>query len=578
MHIDSFTAAALADEFRLTIMGGRVQNVLQITPLAYSLELYAQRQRRYLYLSADPQAPYTFLQSLKPRRGAGKPTPLAQLFRKYLRGSLLLTIEQPPTERLFLFHFTGKHGETTLVLELLGTRSNLLFLDAGERILALARPAPAKAQAGRVLLPNHPYWPPPPQQKLAPADLTLARLRLALRQSPADALLHRALVRHMAGLSPLLAREAVFRAYRRAEMPVAGAADLTPLLETLRLLYAHITDHAWAPHVHYTRRGVVDLFAPVALTHLPDAEPVAGMSAAVEAHFAAAQAAPADAYLAARLPVQQAIERARARLERRLQRLAQDAAALQNPETFRRKGEAIFAAIGRIQPGQTELTVDWPGDEPLVISLDPALTPAENAQRYFARYRKAQRAAGIIPQQRQTVLLQLEYLSQLSLDLELAESRPEIEAVHAALREAGLGEKGTPSKGRGKGKKTPAGQPRRFTAPGGYTVWVGRNAVQNHRLTFGRAAPNDVWLHARGVPGAHVVIVAAPGDPPPAVIEWAAGLAAYFSRARHEARVTVSYTRKKYVRPVKGAPPGIVSLRREETITVAPRIPPKPER
>ncbi|RME47009.1 MAG: DUF814 domain-containing protein, partial [Caldilineae bacterium] len=127
------------------------------------------------------------------------------------------------------------------------------------------------------------------------------------------------------------------------------------------------------------------------------------------------------------------------------------------------------------------------------------------------------------------------------------------------------------------GKKTPAGQPRRFTAPGGYTVWVGRNALQNHRLTFGRAAPDDVWLHARGVPGAHVVIAAAPGDPPPAVIEWAAGLAAYFSRARHEARVTVSYTRKKHVRPVKGAPPGIVSLRHEETITVAPRIPPQPE-
>ena len=572
MHIDSFTAAALADEFRLTIMGGRVQNILQITPLTYSLELYAQRQRRYLYLSANSQAPCAYLQSAKPRRGADKPTPLTQLFRKYLRGSLLLTIEQPPTERLFLFHFTGKHGETTLALELLGTRSNLLFLDADGRILALARPAPAKAQTDRVLLPNHPYQLPPAPPKLTPADLTLAALRLALRQSPADALLHRALVRRVAGFSPLLAREAVFRAYGRAEMPVADAADLTPLLETLRLLYAHITDHAWSPHVHYTRRGVVDLFAPIALTHLPNAEPIGSMSAAVEAHFAATQAAPTDGYFAARLPVQQAIERARARLNRRLQKLAEDAAALQDPETFRRKGEAIFAAIHQIQAGQTELTVDWPGDEPLVISLDPTRTPAENAQRYFARYRKAQRAADIIPQQRRDVLLQLEYLNQLSLDLELAESRPEIDAVRDALHEAGLGGKSVPSK-RGR-KKAPVGQPRRFTAPGGFIVWVGRNALQNHRLTFGRAAPNDVWLHARGVPGAHVVIVAAPDDPPPAVIEWAAGLAAYFSRARHEARVTVSYTRKKYVRPVKGAPPGIVSLRREETITVAPRTPP----
>ncbi|MFQ5578966.1 MAG: NFACT family protein, partial [Anaerolineae bacterium] len=193
MRIDSFTIAALADELRLAVMGGRVQQIWQLTPLSFELEIYAQRRRRYLHLSADPQAPCAYLQSTKPRRGAGKPTPLTQLFRKYLRGSLLLTVEQPPFERLLMFHFSGRAGESTTVLEMLGSRSNLLFLDAAGRILALARPGGPKTGPRRALLPNHPYRLPRPQQKLTPADLTPAALQTALSRLPPETPLGKAL-------------------------------------------------------------------------------------------------------------------------------------------------------------------------------------------------------------------------------------------------------------------------------------------------------------------------------------------------------------------------------------------------
>ncbi len=571
MNLDAFTVSALADEFRLQIMGGRVQQVVQVTPLTFGLEIYAQRQRRYLILSAEPSAPCIHLQPQKPRRGEGAPTPMYQLLRKYLRGSLLMTIEQPPFERVLLFHFSGKQGDTTLATEMMGSRSNLIFLDRTDRILALVRPAPTKGEHSRPLLPHHPYTLPPRQQKLVPPAITTATLLAELHQSPAEVPLSKALVHHLAGLSPLIAREIVFRATQSIDTLVSTITDTTALLETIRLVYRHISNHAWQPHVVYTQAHAVEIFAPIALTHHPRAEPVDSISAAVAAHFNRQESAARNGYFAARLPVQQRIKKAQQRLARRQKKLAEDAARLKDPEGFKQKGNAILANSWQIQSRQESLVVEWTDGESLEIALDPNLSPAENARRYFARYQKAKRAAEIIPQQQGAVARQLAYLQQLVFDLEMAENRPEIDAVAAEL--SALGAVDVTESSKKHKKSAPSGQIRQYHSPDGFAVWVGKNAVQNHRLTFQRAASNDLWLHARGVPGAHVVISTATGDPPESTVLWAAGIAAYFSKNRAEAWVDVRVTRKKHVRAIKGAPPGMVTIRQEKTVRVAPLSP-----
>ncbi len=575
MHIDTFTTAALADEFRLTVMGGRVQNITQVTPLSFGLEIYSQGRRHYLFLSADPQAPRVHLESHKPRRGTAKETPLLQLFRKYLKSAILMAIEQPGLERVLFFHFASKIGETSLIIELLGTRSNLIFVDQERRILSLARPAPSHPHRKRVLLPNHDYVLPQPQAKLTANTLTVEVLRDVVARAPAKNLLSKTLVTRLAGLSPLIAREIVYRAYRDVAVKVGEVSDLPALLEAIRQVYRHPDTHTWAPHVAFDRNERVEFFAPIPLTHLANAEPVDSISKAVEAHLDRPLYGPDDGYATARFPIYLALEQAQKRTERRLEKLAQDAAGLKNPDTYRQKGEATLAYSSQIRRGQTELEVMWLGDEPLKIALDPALSPAQNAQKYFARYQKAKRAAKIIPAQQESARLQLEYLTQLTLDLEMAESRPEIDAVAQALKNAGFGKSFKQATRQERDKKSvPAvSQPRRFTSPDGFTVWVGRNAVQNHELTFGQAKPDDIWLHARGAPGSHVVISAPDRRPPKSTIEWAAGVAAYYSKARNAGRAIVSYTRKKYVRAIKGAPPGLVRIQNESTIRVTPLKP-----
>ena len=594
MNIDAFTLSALADEFRLELMGGRAQQITQITPLSYGLEIYAHRRRRTLFLSAEPQAPRVYLQSVKARRGEGKQTPLYQLFRKYLKGSLLMAVEQPEYERLLLFHFSGKEGDSTLLVELLGNKGNLLLLDENKRILAVARPTSHRAKRGeRVLLPGHRYALPPAQNKLNPLKLNKESLRSLIRGARPDQELAQTLTARLAGLSPLIAREIAFRfsnsvgADERlapqtfhlsgsSELPesslrVTQVEDFAALLRVIQHVYRRIPEHRWEPQLIFDRQDKTRFFAPFPLTHLaaekglqPADAP--GMSAAVEAHFLAQPGKADDGYAAARQAVQKRITKAETKLKRRLTKLSEDAAGLKDPELYRQKGEAILAYSARMRPRQTELQAEWL-DAP--IALDPALSPPENAQRYFARYKKAKRAAKIIPQQQSGVALQLDYLKQLRLDLQLAENRPEIDAVAAALQEAGLDSR----RGKRSKKNVAAVAFRTFASPDGFTVRVGKNAPGNHRLTFSMANPQDLWLHARGVPGAHVVISASPGKPPQSTILWAAEIAAWFSKAGGEKQVEVSYTFKKHVRAIKGAPPGMVTLRQEKTLRVSPRKP-----
>jgi predicted ribosome quality control (RQC) complex YloA/Tae2 family protein len=150
----------------------------------------------------------------------------------------------------------------------------------------------------------------------------------------------------------------------------------------------------------------------------------------------------------------------------------------------------------------------------------------------------------------------------------MAEDRPEIDAVGAALSGAGY------LRRKRKASGSPPARPLRFSSPDGHRVWVGKNAHQNEELTFERAAPDDWWLHARGTPGAHVVVQSEGRPVPEETLAWAAGLAAYYSRGRDDTQVDVDAVPRRQVRRLKGGRPGQVVYRGERTLSAAPTPPP----
>jgi predicted ribosome quality control (RQC) complex YloA/Tae2 family protein len=426
----------------------------------------------------------------------------------------------------------------------------------------------------RVSLPNHPYVPPPPQTgKHDPLRLNLealseifARDRAADQQSRGSKArrTHQVLTAHLLGVSPLLAKEIVFRAAGTADQK-AEDADCARLLSALREVVEPLGRRMWQPGVCEDEHGQVTAYSVYPLTSMGGWRRVETISEALTRFYSAPVGE--EAYTAGKQPIREAIAEARAKLSARLASLRASLTDDVQRERLRQSGELILAYQYAIQPGQTELRAQYEVDQPeLTIALDPTLTPLENAQRYFERYNKAKRALEDVPQLIAQTEQDLAFLDQLDTDLTLASSYPEIDEVQAALQAKGLW-RGKPLTKASSSRTAPL----RVVTPDGFVIWVGRSSRQNELVTFDKGSPDDLWLHARGVPGAHVIIKADGRSVPEHVIERAAGLAAYYSAKRHEAKVEVDVTLRKHVRKIKGAPPGMVTYRHEETRLSAPR-------
>ncbi len=471
MYFDALTMACMADELRNTLLGGRVQQALLPDPLSVGLEIYAGRQRHYLLASAHPELGGVYLTSEKLRRGVDKETGLLLLLRKRARGAILSAILQPPLERIL--HLECDHPEwgcSTLVIEVMGRHSNVILLDGVGRVLDAVKRVGPHLSPARPVLPGQPYTPPPAQARLSPFDLTEYRLRQILAEAEPEAQVWQVLVHSLRGVSPLLAREIAFRALGQPRAPVARVERLTPLLAAIRELLAPLEGGAWQPTV-VVEGGRPAAYAPYPVTHRGAFQPAPSMSRAIELYTAATVGA--DPYAAARRPVREAIAAARARLERRREALEQSLAQAADADRWRQWGEWILAYAHTVRPGQTELVADTGEGEPLRIPLDPELSAVDNAQLYFARYRKAQRAAEGGPARLAEVDLALRDLEQLETDLDLAASRPEIEEVKAALVEAGY------VRARQRRRETGRSRPLSLTSPDGLPILVGRNSRQN---------------------------------------------------------------------------------------------------
>ena len=200
------------------------------------------------------------------------------------------------------------------------------------------------------------------------------------------------------------------------------------------------------------------------------------------------------------------------------------------------------------------------------IKLDPALTPNQNAQKYYKEYRKAKTAQEKLTEQIALAQKELEYLESVLDALARAETERDLAEIRAELQEQGYLRK-LRSK---KEKPAAAGEPMKFTTSDGFTVLVGRNNRQNDRLTLKTANNNDVWFHTKNIPGSHTVLVTQGKAPTQTAMEEAAKLAALHSRAKDSAQVPVDYTQIRHVSKPQGAKPGMVIYVQYKTMYVTP--------
>jgi predicted ribosome quality control (RQC) complex YloA/Tae2 family protein len=565
MYLDAFTLSALVDEFLDTLVGARIQDVLDVDDTGIGLEVYGDRQRRYLYLSADTQLPRIQLLDDRLRRGLVKPTQLGLLFRRYVEGGSIAHVSQPPWERIIQFDIHGPEGEVSIVVEPMERRSNLLLLQKGIILDCMRRVGPDENRY-RLSLPAHEYKLPPPQVgKLDPTKITLAEL-VSIFEHETDPKRKTAqvLASRLLGISPLLAKEITFRASDSINQKAADV-DVETIYDALQILIKPLAARHWQPGIVESDNRV-EAYSVYPITNSPGWHPVPTLTAALTAYYGAPVGE--EAYRAAKVPVAEAIQEAKLKLGAKLASLEKSMTDESEREILRQSGELILAYQYTLHSGQTELKAHYEPDEPeRIVHLDSSLSPLENAQAYFARYDKAKRALEDVPRLIKETRYELQFLQQLETDLEFARSWPEIDEVQQVLQANGHWRGVLGRKVAGSGQSAPL----KVVTADGFVIWIGRNSRQNELVTFGKGGGQDVWLHARAVPGAHVVVkfdgrpILAP------VIEQAASLAAYYSARRSDGKVEVDVTRCLYVKKIKGAGQGMVTYRNEQTHTVVPR-------
>jgi predicted ribosome quality control (RQC) complex YloA/Tae2 family protein len=461
----------------------------------------------------------------------------------------------------------------------MGRRSNAVLVSEEGLILDALRRASAEKNPIRPILPHRRYEPPPPQEgRRQPLALdTWDHLVDLARQRPQGKLAE-LLGSELEGFSRLVAREVVFRATANIET-LAGDADWPAVQRTVSHLLAPLrSEGAWSPSLA-SFEGNAIAFAPYRLSHLEaecTVEDVASISEAVERGFAdrvAAASADGTIETASQLarPMLDAIAARRKVVERRRGALHRSREAAGDPEEFRQKGDAIFRSVRMIRPGQTTLLVDG-----LEIALEPRETPAENAQRYFREYKRARDAGRRVPELVAQADRELSHLADMDTMVRIMDDPGRLRALRDELRMAGILRDRTVKpvkRGRQPAPRNDGPNPIRVPLPDGFVALVGTSARANEFLTFDVAGQDDVWVHARQRPGSHVIVRSNGQNVPPRVLNRAAEVAAYFSGARADGRVAVDWTLRKFVRRIRGGPPGLVSYINEATLDVAPRGP-----
>jgi predicted ribosome quality control (RQC) complex YloA/Tae2 family protein len=602
MPFDGLVLAAVRRELETELVGSRIQRVRQPEKLALVLQLRAPGRSQHLLLSAHPQQARVHLTTERPENPLNPPL-FCSVCRKHLEGGRVEAVTQPGFERILRIAVTvrdelGQTGQRILIIEIMGRHSNIILVDETTgNILDAAKRYDRTVSRFREVLPGLPYLT-PPREKTDPAGLTVESFGELLLTMPLDLPVWKALQQRLEGLSPLMAREAVYRAGIEPDLALefCGQHELVLLWEAAQRFFEGAARGQFEPAMILKDDGTPADFAAFQATHSTargggslalggdcKLQIAGGMNALVDQFFRLRSRNEQVENI--RNGLMSIIRQVRKRLEKRLDTCHRAAADGQKAEEMKVFGEILTANLYRLQENTDRVQLEnFYTGEAVEIILDPRLTPAHNAQLYFKRYHKFRKGA----EYARTELVDLEaealYLETLETAITLAETPADLQEVREELAGAGyLREK--PGTKRPQPQRRKPQQPRRrrqqaearpleLKTADGTTVYIGRNNRQNDLATFRIGRPDDLWLHTREIPGAHLIIRTTAGQPvSDQTLEEAAAWAAYFSKARHGEKVPVDYTLRKHVHKPRGSRPGFVTYTAEKTILVDPRPP-----
>ncbi len=583
MAFDGLVMAAVREELRKTVINGRIEKIYQ--PLAREIVLLIHRDRtkHRLLISADAGKARIHITKTV-RENPLTPPLFCMVLRKHLEGGKITGVDQPGLERILLIRVEatdelGILAEKTLVCEVMGKHSNIILVNPGSNTIldGINRYSYATSRH-REVLPGRRYVFPPESEKQDPSTVTEDDFRSALWDPSRDLPVEKILLDKFDGLSPQTCREITARAGLEPNTgsQFLGELELNQLWRAFKTIQEQLRSGAFNPVVCY-KDNIPAAFSAINLTHLSEARCSQGsISEVIDEFFAVRERMEQFRQEAAGLLKVLKNEIKKVRKKHSIHTLNLEKAG--EAEKLKIFGELIIANLYRIPEHADTVELENyydPEGKKVRIPLDPRFSAAENAQIYFRKYSKARQAGTIARNYLQETGAELDYLNSVVTAVEQAENLTELEEIKAELiKEGYLKPEKTGSKNARKPETHAAKpEPMKLKTDDGFEILVGRNNRQNEYLTMKLAQPDDLWLHVKEIPGSHVVV----RDPlaagvPDSVIQRAAEIAAYYSRARESSKVPVDYTLRKNVRKPKGAKPGMVIYDNQRTVFVKPNL------
>ena len=549
MTFDGLFTHAMIHELNKTLQNGRVTKISQPYPNEVILTIRANRTNYPVLLSANPR--YARFQITQiPYTNPAVPTNFTMMLRKYLEGAKLLEIKQLDNDRVVYFEFLTRNelGDKLPLLlsaEIMGRYSNVILINQStNKIIDTIKHVGMDQNRYRTLLPGATYRQPPTQDKENPFEQESNTFEELIQKYPNREVLADSLLKQYQGIS----RD---NALALADKLHASNNYVQAFNDFLAMTENPI------PTMNSNNFSI--------FTDNPNDKKFSTLSEMLDVFYHTK---------ANRDRVQQqggqllhVIRKNLQRNKKKLKKLSNELKATENADEYRIKGEVLTTYLYQIKRGMTKITLPnfYDNNKEITISLSNQLSPSQNAQKYFKKYQKLKNAVTFVNEQIELTKKEVAYLEEIQTQIELA-TPADLDDIKTELQQEGyIKKKQQKSK---RSSRVKINKPETFIASDGTEILVGKNNLQNEKLTLHTAKKTDIWLHAKNIPGSHVIIKS--NNPSDETLFEAAMLAAYFSKFRSSANVPIDYVQVKNIRKPNGSKPGFVIYEGQKTLTVTP--------
>lgn len=578
MPFDGITVNSLVEEFKHTILDGRIEKIYQPETDEIILNIRNNKVNYKLLISANSTYPKIHLTQNQKPNPQNAPA-FCMLLRKHLSGSKIIDIKQPSLERIIEITFNcldemGYNVEKTLIVEIMGRHSNIILID-GETtvIIDSIKKVSSDMSSVRTIMPGFKYIYPPSGNKKDPLNINREIFLSSLQSVSGSIKAYQYLVNDFFGISPVVAQEICYRAGIEADEDIKGINEnkAEKLYEQFSKLIETVKNKTYTPNIISDNQRKID-FSPIELTIYKEYQCIkkSSISDIIEEFYF-------EKDLQNRIKqktsdISKVLKTRLERSEKKLSILESELMEAKNFEYYKLCADIIMANLYKLQKGLDKVSLPniYSSDEEMIeIALDPTLTPIDNAQKYYKQYNKLKTAQELIKNQIEQVFDEILYLESVLNSLNNNLDENEINEIREELIREGYISNKADKKKMLKSSEKPS-KPMRFISSSGFDIYVGKNNTQNDYLTLRFASPNDFWFHTKDIPGSHVILRTNGKEPGDKDLIEAANLAAYYSKGKLSSNVPVDYTQKKNVKKPSGAKPGKVIYERYKTIYITP--------